>query len=495
MSSFSFKNLLKGSFWIVLATTVTRLTGFIVLPILARILTPEGLGLYNFVQNTIQTGDNFSRIGVDVAMHRNGSQHASNGVEATGRLFGVGAALMVGASGLLAILICLNQSFIAKIWLNQPRIEPWLVLVAMTVFISTISNPPWLYLVALHSFRLHSIRTSLISILGALITLTLAFTFGLSGAIGGLTVTAVIQVVLGWGMAVNILKEHHIKLRLDNFILQSRSIFAFGLPFYASNFFSALVALPLLGYVSRVGGLEQLGFLRVAQSLSQLVSFLPGAIAPVLISTLSANLLSDPDEYQKIKSLHLRSLWTIMILFSSIACLSLDYLVPILYGSTYTQAILLSRLTIWITLTGSLSGILNQYVVSSGKMRSLMIIQTAGLFINTTLAIFLIPAWNSIGLLMAQFVSTLFTAVAYIRPALMDINILDKKRLQLLLILNIILITTSVCLPLIVSNQQSTLFVSISFLIFTTFFVTSKIFTSEEKIIVISTVRAKLKRR
>lgn len=401
---------------------------------------------------------------------------------------------MIGVSSLLAILLCFNQSFIAGVWLNQPRIEPWLVMVAVTIFISTLSNPPWLYLVALHSFRLHSIRTALISIFGALITLALAFTFGLSGAIGGLTATAVIQMVLGWGMAVNILKEHHIKLRLDNFISQSRSIFAFGLPFYASNFFSALVALPLLGYVSRVGGLEQLGFLRVAQSLSQLVSFIPGAIAPVLISTLSANLLSDPDEYQKIKSLHLRSLWTIMVLFSSIACLSLDYLVPILYGSTYTQAILLSRLTVWITLIGSLSGILNQYVVSAGKMRSLMIIQTVGLIINTALAVFLIPSWNSIGLLIAQFASTLFTVVAYIRPALVDINISDKKRFLLLLILNIILIMTSVGLPLITNNYQLTLFVNVSCLFFTMFFVIAKMFTAEEKRIVLSTVKAKLKK-
>jgi O-antigen/teichoic acid export membrane protein len=494
MSSFSFKNLLKGSFWIVLASTITRLIGFVLLPILARILTPEGLGLYNLVQNTIQTGDNLSRIGVDVAMHRNGSQYASNGAEVTGRLFGVGAALMVGVSSLLAFLLCLNQSFIAKVWLNQPRIEPWLVLVALTIFISTLSNPPWLYLVALHSFRLHSIRTSLISILGALITLILALSFGLSGAIGGLAVTAVIQVVLGWGMAVKILKEHHIKLRLDNFISQSRSIFAFGLPFYASNFFSAFVALPLLGYVSRMGGLEQLGFLRVAQSLSQLVSFLPGAIAPVLISTLSANLLSDPDEYQKIKSLHLRSLWTIMILFSSIACLSLDYLVPILYGASYTQAILLSRLTIWITLIGSLSGILNQYVVSAGKMRSLMVVQTVGLAINTVLAFLLIPSWNSIGLLIAQFFSTIFTAVAYIRPALMDINVFDKKRLLLLLLLNITLIIISFGLPLIIINNQLTLFVNIFCLFFTVSFITSKIFTAEEKTIVLSTIRAKLKK-
>jgi O-antigen/teichoic acid export membrane protein len=494
MVSFSFKDLLKGSFWIVLATTVARLSGFVVLFFLARVLTPESLGMYNLVQTSIQNGDALSRIGVDIAIHRNGSQHGSNGTESTGRLFGVGTTLMVGFSILLAIFLFFNQNLIANKWLNQPKIEPWFNLISLTIFISTLSNPPWLYLIALHSFRIQSIRTSTVSIIGAFITIILAFFFGLSGAIGGLTITAIIQVILGWGLAAKVLKENNIKLRIDEFISQSRNIFAFGLPFYASNSLSALIAMPLLGYISSFGGLEQLGFLRVAQSLSQLVSFLPAAISPVLISTLSANLVSDPNEYQKIKSLHLRITWTVMMLFSTIICFSLDYLLPILFGSIYNQAILLSRLTIWITVIGSLSAILNQYVISAGKTHLIMLVQAIGLFIHTALAIILIPVYNSAGLLIAQFASASFTAIAYIYPSLMGTKPSEKKVLFLLLIINAMLILFSVGTPLIISNNMLVLLLDMACLFLLLSILMLKVFTTEEKKIVLSMINSKLKK-
>ncbi len=493
MSSFSFKNLLKGSLWVVASTVVTRFAGFIVLPILARLLSPEGLGLYNLVQNTIQTGDGLSRMGVDAAMHRNGAQYESAGSEATGRLFGVGAILMAGAGSLIAITLCFNHEFIAKYILGEPKIDPWLGLIAITIFILTLGNSSLTYLAALHAFRAHSIRTSIISIAGAIITVALAYLYGLTGSIWGLTLTALIQLYLGWRLTLPILKEKKIKLRFDKFFLETRSILGFGLPFYASNFLSSFISLPLLGYVSRVGGLEQLGFLRVAQSLSQFISFLPTAIAPVLVSALSANLASDPNEYQKIKSLHLRILWTVMILVASIACFSLDYLIPALFGSSYAQAIFLSRLTIWITVIGSTSGIFSQYIVSAGKIRSIAIVQTTGLAMNAILALLLIPTYSSTGLLVAQFIAGLFTAIAYIRPAIGDLKSSDNKNLFFLLILSVGLIALSFGLPFFTQNFVLTLIINISSLSLTGFIVSFKVFTSKEKHVVISTIKGKIK--
>jgi O-antigen/teichoic acid export membrane protein len=493
MSSFSFKNLLKGSFWVVLATTVIRITGFIVLPILARLLSPEELGLYNLVYNTIQTGDGLSRIGVDVSMHRDGSQYESKGSESTGRLFGVGSIIMIGVAILLAITLQFNHEFIAKYLLGEPKIEPWISLISLTILLTAIGNAPWIYLVALHAFRVYSLRLSIISIAGAVITIGLTYLYGLSGSIWGLVFTALIQVLLGWVLTLPILKEKKINLRFDNFILQSRSILGFGLPFYASNFLSSFISLPLLGYVSRVGGLDQLGFLRVAQSLSQFISFLPTAIAPVLVSALSANLASQHNESQKIKSLHLRILWTLMILIAAIACFSLDYLIPALFGSSYIQAILLSRLTIWITVIGSISGIFSQYIVSAGKTRTIMIVQTTGLAINAIFAILLIPIYSSTGLLMAQCTQSLFTAIAYIQPALTDLKPADKKSLVFLLMLSIGLIALSFGIPFIINNFILTLTINIICCIITIFFVSTKIFTSEEKYLFISSVKAKIK--
>jgi O-antigen/teichoic acid export membrane protein len=488
------KSLLKGGFWVVLSTIVTRLAGLIVLPIIARQLDPTGLGIYSLVQNTIQTADGLSRVGADVAMHRNGSQYKESGVEAVGRLFGVGTCIIVAVGTLVALFIWANQELIAFELLGEPNVKPWLGLTAVIVFFTVMGNPPWFCLVALHAFRLYSLRSSVVAILGAVITILLVHKFQLLGALIGLLVIALFQAIWGWWLTLSVLYEKQIRLRCDHFISETRSILSFGLPFYASNFLSSFIALPLLGYVSRTGGIEQLGYLRVAQSLSQLVSFLPTAIAPVIISTLSASISKNTDEYRQIKSLHLRSLWILTLLISTTICCSLDYVVPSLFGDSYNQAIFLSRLTIWIAAMTSLSGMLSQYVISAGQTKTIAVIQTLALSINLLVALLLIPRYSSIGLLIAQGISALFTTIAYVKPAIWDIVLENRLQISSMTVLSLSLMMISFVLP-IFSNNLIILIAMVTLTCIGFLLLLPISFTAAEKATVVSTVKRFVSRK
>jgi O-antigen/teichoic acid export membrane protein len=481
MNSKGLRGIVKGTFWVILATVVTRFAGFIALPLLARLLSPSGLGLYNIIQSTVQTGDGLSRIGVDAAIHRNGSQYKTTGAKAVGRLFGVGTCLLIGTGSLIAISLWLFREALAIHWLGEAKVEPWLGLTAVIIFFTVIGNPSWFYLVALHDFRTYSLRTSVISITGAGLTVSLAWFFGFVGAIWGLVLTAIIQATWGWWLTLPILKKNAIELRYDNFFHEARDILSFGLPFYASNFLSSFVALPLLGYVSRTGGIEQLGYLRVAQSLSQFISFLPTAIAPVLISNLSASYATDATDFKTLKSLHLRSLWAVILIITVTISSTLEILVPMLFGSTYTQAIFLSRLTIWIAAVQSLSGMLSQYLISAGKTRVIAVVQTLGLFINIVAALFFIPLYSSVGLLLAQSLAVLLTFTGYIRPALIDLDRSDKKCLWLLAGLSFSLVPITFILPLVCKNIFMIIVSLVSVTIITILLALNVAFTMEEK--------------
>jgi O-antigen/teichoic acid export membrane protein len=448
----SLKKIVKGGAWITLSTLITRLAGFVVLPVLARLLGPTDLGLYNLIANTVQAGDGLSRLGVDAAIHCNGAQFKSVGTESVGRLFGVGACLIAVAGCFTSLCLWIWREPIALQWLGEAKAESWLGLVSIMIALYSISNPPWYYLLALHEFRISSLRSSGVAIIGAILTLLLAWQFRLLGAILGLGSIAFLQAIWGWWLTLPVLRSYQIKLRFDKFMAETMSILSFGLPFYASNFLGTFIALPLLGYVSRTGGIEQLGYLRVAQSLSQLVSFLPTAIAPVIISTLAANILTNTDEYQQTKSLHLRSLWVLILLISTIICFSLDYLVPSLFGSSYNQSILLSRLTIWIAAVTSFSGMLSQYVISVGKTKTIAVIQTFALGINLLFALLLIPQYSSIGLLAAQGISALFTTIAYIRPAIWDIVLANRLQIGSMTMLSLFLMAISFGLSVFSGN-------------------------------------------
>jgi O-antigen/teichoic acid export membrane protein len=484
MSSLSVKEFFRGSFWVVLANVVTRFAGFVTLPLLARLLGPADLGLYSLVQNTAQTGDGLARLGIDAAMHRNGSQYETIGTKAVGQLFGVGACLMIGAGCLIALCSWAARNALALNWLGEPRIEPWLGLTTLIVILTTISNPPWVYLVALHAFRTYSLRTSVVSIAGAILTLSLAWFFGLAGALCGLGLTALIQAVWGWWLTFPVLQEKKIRLRCEHFFSEARSILGFGLPFYVSNFLSSFIMLPLLGYVSRTGGIEQLGYLRVAQSLSQLITFLPTAIAPVLVSNLSASIVADVQGYQRLKSLHLRTLWACILVFSASVCFSLDALIPKLFGSTYVDAVLLSRITMWIAAITSIASIFSQYVISSGNTRLIAVIQTLGLLITLGVALTLIPTYSSLGLLIAQILGATFTLIAYIQPALKDIHQSDRIHLRYLVGLSLNLMAITFLLPFILKNSLLLLACSSLCISATLAILYFQVFTIQERVFV-----------
>ena len=442
MSS-SLKKLLKGSFWLVLTNFITRFAGFIVLPLIARLLGPADLGIYNLLQNTIQTADGLSRIGIDAAIHFYGAQYQTSGTESVGRTFGVGSCLTWIAGGFIAILLCVARQSIARDFLGDVTIEPWLVLAGVSAFITVIGNPSWFYLVALQAFKTYSLRTSVITIAGGIITLLLTWGWGLNGTLWSFLIIALIQTIWGWWLTLPILNVHGIKLRYDNFIPEAIKLLKFGLPFYSSNFLSSFVALPLLGYVSKSGGIEQLGYLRVAQSLSQFVSFLPTAIAPVLISSMAESLGGDSKQHQQLKSLHLRVLWSIILFISFIISFNLDSIVNLLFGASFNQAILLSRLTIWIAAVTSLSGMMTQYLIGAGRTRVIAVIQTISLILMVIIAMIMIPQYNSLGLLIAQAVSICFRLVAYTKPSLSDIHVSEHKYLWLLTFESCILFTLS----------------------------------------------------
>ena len=464
MSTQKFKAIFKGSFWLALASIVQRLSGIIVISILSRLLGASGLGTYALLQNTIQTGDNFSRLGVDAALHRNGSQYETIGKEAVGRLFGVGACLIISVASLLALALWLVSSSIATNFLGEPRIGEWLPLSGLIVLLTASADLPRLYLVALHAFRLYSLRDSVTSTVGATITITFAILFGLSGAIYGLLITVLIRFFWGGWLAHTLLKEKQISLRIDNFFQEAINILRFGLPFYFSNFLSNFVSLPLLGWLTRLGGVEQVGYIRVAQSLAQLISFIPTTVAPVIISYLSASFASDHQEYNKLKSIHLRSLWSLILVVSVAICFSLEFIVPALFGASYSEAILLSKITIWNAAMQTISGMFGQYMISAGQTRAIAIWNTGGLFIRIMSSFLMIPAYKAMGLLLAQSCEILFILLGYAKSGLSSLESSDKKIVHQLAFASFISLVISLVLPILL-NSKTILLIALEFFV------------------------------
>jgi O-antigen/teichoic acid export membrane protein len=434
------KIFIKSGAWLTLASIVSKLTSALSLPLLAKLLMPESIGIYRIVVSLAQSIDNFSDLGVTIAMERNGSEHKKLGVEAVGRLFGVGLAIIFLTNICMAVTIYWFREPLAQHWLRQTSVTIWLGAAAILICLQPLGKVPLTFLASLQEFRSYAIRSSIGALGSGIITVLLGWQFGLLGAIGGLIIAAFLQIIWSYTIVYPILNKRKIYLRFDKFFKEAKSIFELGFPYYCGNtLLGSLVGLPLMGLVSQYGGLKELGYLRVAQSMAALIGFIPSAIAPAAISHLSASLAEDVSSYQRLKSIYLRGNLIFLLLPTGIICLLLPQLIDLVFGHEYQQSSILSFLTLWITVVAGVASVMIQYLVVACKTKKIAQASFLGICCWVGSAYLLVPMYSGTGFLIAQLAGQLLGFIVVVRPATQD---LEQKDLQLFVNLIILTIIT-----------------------------------------------------
>jgi len=474
--------LLKGSAWLSIASLIAKLASFIALPILARLLDPQGLGVYNIVFSLAQSGQAFSSLGIEVTLQRNGAQYKTVGTEAVGRLFGVGLIMNCSVSAIVGLGVWLFRESLAEHWLAQPSIVPWLGLAAILITLQPFGNLPLQFLSSLQDFRAYALRSSIGIVFSSIFTVVLAWWMGLSGALLGMLLAAIVQIFWSYLIVKPVLQTREIILRCDKFWQEVKSILKFGFPYYLGNtLLGALVGLPLMGLVSQYGGLEQLGYLRVALSMASLIGFIPNAIAPATISYLSASLADDKQSYKHLKSLHLRGVWTLLLVPTGIACMILPELIHFLFGSAYQQAAPLAWIYLWISALAGITSVLVQYLVVSGKTVRVAFSNLLLVICWVLFSLILVPRYSTVGFLIAQAIGQLVGFLYVLKPSLNDLTKEDTFLLIKLICITEIFFLYSLVVHLFVVNHIVRYFLVFPTLLLPSFILFHNILSHVEK--------------
>jgi O-antigen/teichoic acid export membrane protein len=398
--------LIKGNAWLSIASIISRLTSALTLTFLARFIGPQSLGIYNVVTSLAQTVQGFSGLGVEITLQRNGAKHQAAEKDMVSRLFGVSLLLTCTVNSVIGLGVwCLRQP-LADYWLKEPSVANWLGLVGIIAGLQPLGSIPLLFLASLQDFRSYAIGSSIGLTISNIVTLLFTWFFGLKGAVGGLVLAGILQIIWSYIIVKPVLQSNGIRLRIDKPWPEILSILRFGLPYYlGTHLLYSLINLPLMGLVSSHSGLASLGYLRAAQSLATLAGFIPLATAPSVISHLSAN-DSNIEQSQYIKSVHLRSLWTLLLLSTTIICLFLPEIVVKLFGSSYQPSITFSWLFLWASVLTGVSAVLIQYLVADGKTTTIGWVSAIGAFFWVIPAIFLIPRYGLAGFLSGYILSS-----------------------------------------------------------------------------------------
>lgn len=454
----------------------------LVLPALARLLGPEGLGIYSIVFSLTQSTQGICGLGAELAMQRNGAQHETIGAESVGRLFGVGLFLISVTSAVAGLFVWIFRAQLAEHWLGQPKVSSWLGGAALLIVLQPLGTIPLLFLASLQDFRAYALRSSIGVVFGAVVTVALAWNYGLPGAIWGMILSAAAQIGWSYFIVKPVLNLKGIHLRLNDFWKEVRSILKLGFPYYYGNtLLPVLAVLPLMGLVSKYGGLGQLGYLRVAQSLASIIGFIPTAIAPAAMSYLSASWIRDTESYQYLRFVHLRTVWIMLLVFTGPVSLLLPSIIRVLYGTAYTQAYFLSWLCLWMYLLIGIVSMMVQYLVVAGKTLRTAWVSTLGTLSFAITALLLVPRFEVLGFMSAQIVGLLVSLPLVALPVISEMGKPERVRLRNLAILTLLSLLATLLITLAGLSQMANVILSITLVIVMTFLVFLTVLEAHEQ--------------
>ena len=411
----------RGWFHLASGAGIGRIFGFLSNLLLSRWLGPNDLGLFNLVTTTVQTSDTLVRCGCDYALNyelggKPESAKIEEGIQLSRALAQVCSLMTLVICTGVAIWVCLGQGlFPSSIDTSQRLILSGLLL--LMIACEGASASAWEVLLVSHRTASLALRQGLFYPLRLLSAAGGALFAGVSGAMLGWTLVALVQVF--WLKYV--LQKVWNPLKIWPFL--GRSVYQLlqrGLPFYGANLLASMIFYPLLVKVATASGLDEVGYLRVGQILQQLFAFLPATLVPVLFLSLRGE-STFADQVIAVEK-PFRLIWFFLLEVLFFYCI-FDYsLISWFFGSEYTSALIPTRLLLLTALFECLNQLAVQPLLAAGKIRLYGICQYASAFLSALIGWFWIP---SAGLAAFLLVRLLYVFIPF---AIFSIPLYNKLR-------------------------------------------------------------------
>jgi len=417
------QRLLLGSSWLTIANIVTKIISLITLPLLARLLGKENFGLYNLIFIFIQSANSVSSFGVEISLQTYGSQAWALDKKQIGNIFSVGIIIALLSSVTVAIVTFIFHESFAEYWLQEPSLSAPLQWIAIIIAIQPISVISPLFLLVIQKFSLYANYLVLSSISTNSILIFCVWKTNLQGLILGIFLGLISQIILLFIIVTTLVQSQNITLQHQQFFRWAKSLLKLGFPYYLGHTLLGSLLVPvLMGYVNKYGGLEELGYLRISQSFSTVMQFLPMAIAPVALSYLSSSKVENLKIHRQLKFNYLRVIILVATLSVTVFSFNLPWIIPILFGSQYSNSINYIWLNLWKSMLAIFSGVLIQYLLINKSTFNILVSSALGTASLGLSAMLLIPYQKGIGLILAQIIGELIGLSIIVKYGLLDLT-------------------------------------------------------------------------
>lgn len=359
--------------------------GLIVSVVVARILGPEGRGLYAVAVAVGAIGVQFGNMG----LHASNTYLVAKDHSVLSSL--VGNSLFVGL-----VLGGLGAALALAVFLNWPDIAP---IHGGLLRLALLSIPLGLSYLLLQNLLLgiHEVRTyNKIELFGNIASVIFIILLILSRLVTVETVFSVslIILIIYIVLALRVLRCHFQGLPHLSFALFKRTL-GYGLKAYLAAFFAFLVLRVDLLMVQYMLGAKQAGYYSIAVAMADLIFMLPVVVGTILFPKLSA--LEDTQEKLRLAK---QTAWGVGFVMATMTILAAALAGPMirwLFGQAFMPAV---PAFIWLMpaiMTLSINTVLMNYFASTGMPMITIYSSGAAAILNVVLNMKLIPLLGIVG--------------------------------------------------------------------------------------------------
>lgn len=280
--------LIRGTFWSLVGTVVSRVLGLLASILVARMLGKVGLGELGIIQSTVGMFSTLAGLGLGLTATKHVAEHRAANPALVGETIGLLSLISWGSGLFMTILVLILSPWLAQHTLAAPKLSPELEVGSLLLLFGVINGVQTGILSGFEAFK----RIARINLICGLANFPImvvgAYTTGLPGAVWALVASLALNCGLNFlavrrearAMGAQITYRHahkHVAL-----------LWQFGLP----GMLSSLIAGPVNWgtstlLVNQSGGYAEMGILNATNTWFQAVTFLPNLLGQVLLPILA----------------------------------------------------------------------------------------------------------------------------------------------------------------------------------------------------------------
>lgn len=279
--------LFRGAAWGVIGAIFTRLLALLLSVAMARILQTERFGQFLIIQNTLGMFGVFAGLGLGVVATKFAAELHAAEPERLGRILSLVRSTAVIGSIIVAIVLALLAPYIARDIFRHPELTFYVRITAATVVFLTIDGYNNAALFGLEHIKQSVQGTFLSAIIATPASLLLTWKLGLAGAVYGVLLLSFLQCLISHVVLDQALRERKIPYRRHQRTDWS-VLHQYALPSLLGGVMVAPVHwLCQAMLANQSNGMIQVAILGIGFQWFQAVSFLPTALARVVLPVLT----------------------------------------------------------------------------------------------------------------------------------------------------------------------------------------------------------------